>query len=591
MFTPLSDFPEIDHLIPLFAQIDLDLTIILVVAGILIVALVTALAPKVGVAGPLVLVALGIGITLIPGTPNLYLEPDWILIGILPPLLYAAAVSLPAMEFRRDFSAIGGLSVLLVLLSSLVLGLVFSLLIPDVGFAVGVALGAVLSPTDAVATSIVKKLGTSPRVVTMLEGESLLNDATALVLLKTAIAAAAAPFALWGSIGTFSWAVVIAVGIGGIVGWVNLRVRAWIPSTTAATAISFVVPYVAYLPSEHLGGSGLVAAVVAGIVTGQGAARYFTAEQRLSDRVNWRTIELMLEGAVFLIMGLELSSVINSGDEDILGNAAFLALLAFLVIMGMRTLYVIPLVWLQGRRAKRGETIRPHLEQARDRFQNVTVEQVAERGARNPERRLASFRRRISRSLGDIAYLESSQLGWREGTLIVWAGMRGAVTLAAAQTLPPDTPNRSLLIVIAFLVAVGTLLVQGSTIKPLIRALGLTGARDDADYAERLAELNASLREAASKALANPDLHREDGRPFDPELLAAARERMVAPPNEAEGATMDELRAIRLVIIQAQRQRLTSARSNGRYSTAMLRRVLEGLDAEELSIRAHLPEG
>lgn len=565
-----------------------------VVIGIVVIAVVTALAPKVGVAGPLVLVALGIGFSLLEFTPNIYLPPEWILAGILPPLLYAAAVSLPAMEFRRDFGAIGGLSVVLVLISSLTLGVVFNLLIPGLGLPLGIALGAILSPTDAVATSIVKKLGISPRVVTMLEGESLLNDATALVLLKTAVAAVAGGFSVWAGVGSFSWSVVLAVAVGLGVGWVNLRVRAWIPNTAAATAISFVVPYAAYLPAEHLNASGLVAAVVAGLVTGQGAARHFTAEQRLSDRVTWRTVELMLEGAVFLLMGLEVTTIVRDAGEgtSVLAHAAILAAIAVAIVLVLRTLYVIPLVYIQSRRTRRAESVRPHLEQARTRFQNVTADDLAARtgGRGNPERRLVSFRRRLSRSIGDAQYLEDSQLGWREGSLIVWAGMRGAVTLAAAQTLPVDTPHRSLLILIAFIVAVGTLVLQGSTVGWLTKKLSLAGSKDDNGTNDELAELNELLRQAATAALEKPNLHRPNGAPFDPQTVTQSLARLAAPPDESEGPGIDEFRELRLVTIQAQRQKLTLARKNGRFSTAVLRRVLEGLDAEELSIRAHLQD-
>lgn len=368
--TLMTILPSEDTLPQALAGIDFGELVLWAVVGVIVIALVTALAPRVGVAGPLVLVAIGIGVSYLPFVPEVYLPPDWILVGILPPLLYAAAVSLPAMEFRRDFGAIGGLSVVLVLISSLVLGLVFSALIPGLGLPLGIALGAVLSPTDAVATSIVKKLGISPRVVTMLEGESLLNDATALVLLKTAVAAVAGGFSLASSIGAFSWSVLVAVGVGLVVGWVNLRVRAWVRNTTAATTISFIVPYVAFLPAEHLQASGLVAAVVAGIVSGMGSAKYFSAEQRLSDRVVWRTVELVLEGAVFLLMGLEVTTIISDAEEgsSAIWHAALLAAAAVGIVLVLRTLYVIPLVWLQSRRARRLGTVKPHLERARTRM-------------------------------------------------------------------------------------------------------------------------------------------------------------------------------------------------------------------------------
>lgn len=568
--------------------------ILIAVIGIVVIAAVAAIAPRVGVAGPLVLVAIGIGFSLLPFTPNPYVEPELILIGVLPPLLYAAAVSLPAMEFRRDFGMVGALSIILVLLTSLALGLFFAAVIPGIGLPLGIALGAVLSPTDAVATTIVKKLGISPRIVTVLEGESLFNDATALVLLGTAVTAIQGKFSLGASVLAFLWAVVSAVAIGLVVGWVNLHLRRLVHNSAAATALSFVVPYVAYLPTEHLGGSGLVAAVVAGIVTGQGAARYFTAEQRLSDRVNWHTIELLLEGAVFLIMGLEVMAIINDTPEKMnaIGHAALLAGGAVLIVLAMRGTLVAPLVWWQTRRVRRSEGFKPRLESVQERISTTpAIELTRGRKSRHsPEQLVERFSKRVTRSLADIAYLESSPLGWREGTIIVWAGMRGVVTLAAAQTLPHG-PNRSFLVLIAFIVAVGTLVLQGSTLGPLVKALGLAGSRENDPASDQLAEIDAKMREAATAALENPELAREDGTAFDASVVRAAHSRLSMPrEDDDDGSLARELRELRLVMIQAQRDKLTKARSNGRYGTAVLRQVLESLDADELSIRAHLDE-
>ena len=291
--------------------------LVIAILGVVVVALATAVAPRAKIAGPLLLVAVGIVVSLFPFVPAIEVDPELILVGVLPPLLYSAAVSLPAIEFRRDFGPIAGLSVLLVLFSSVALAFFFNALIPGLGIYFALALGAILSPTDAVATSIVKRLGVSRRVVTMLEGESLLNDATSLVILRVAVAIAITGDAPEGGIlGTFVWGILVAIVIGAIVGWLNLRLRALVHNPAANTALGFVVPFIAYLPTERLGGSGLVAAVVAGIVTGQGAARWFTPEQRMSDALNWRTIELLLEGAVFLLMGLELKELLRQNVED-----------------------------------------------------------------------------------------------------------------------------------------------------------------------------------------------------------------------------------------------------------------------------------
>lgn len=332
----------------------MDLLLVILI-GVIAVAVVTALAERLGVAGPLLLVALGLAIGLLPFIEVPEIDPEWILVGVLPPLLYASAVRLPAIEFRRDLAPISGLAVVLVVITALVLGWFFSLLLPGVGFALGVALGAIISPTDAVATSIAKKLGISPRVTTMFEGESLLNDATALVLLRTALlAVVAGTFSFGTAVGAFAWAVMIALVIGALVGFLTLRLRAWVGNSAASTAIGFTVPFLAYLPTEHLNGSGLVAAVIAGLVSGQGAARWFTPEQRLSDRVNWRTVELVLEGGIFLIMGLELDQIVTAVAirHEGLPLATVVALCALVIVLLVRAVYVSVLLWVGRHRAK-----------------------------------------------------------------------------------------------------------------------------------------------------------------------------------------------------------------------------------------------
>lgn len=570
--------------------------ILLVVGGIVAIALVTALAPRVGVAGPLALVALGVVVSFLPFVPAVEVDPEWILAGILPPLLYSAAVSLPAVEFRRDFGLIGGLSVGLVLISSLILGGVFALLIPGLGFALAVALGAILSPTDAVATSIVRKLGISPRIVTVLEGESLLNDATALVLLSSALAAVTGSFSVFDSVLDFGWAVVLAIVVGGVVGFVNLRVRAWIASPTANTALSFTIPFIAYVPTEHFGGSGLVAAVVAGIVTGQGSARWFTAEQRMSDTLNWRTVELVLEGGVFLIMGLELYGLIVESEEKHEGvwHAVTLALVAIMVVLAVRIAYVAPLVWAQSRRARRLSSVRGRFDEWDKRVSDAASSPPAAGGRRfgDPSalthpRRLQIFRSRMTRARADIDYYESSPLGWRHGSLIVWAGMRGAVTVAAAQTLPRDTDTRATLLLVAFFVAAGTLLVQGSTLGWLARRLGLAGSGGGPSEEER-DSLDDELRTAAAKALTSAELRRADGTPFDSDIVSRVRDRILQPPEEDSSDHAAELSELRLEMIRAMRTRLLQLRRDGTFSTAALRRSLEALDADELSIRMRL---
>lgn len=241
---------------------------LLLALGVVAIVVVNAVARRVGVAAPLVLVLVGVGVSLLPSVPPVHVEPELVLGGVLPLLLYSSAVSMPTMDFRRELRSISGLSVVLVVVTSVGLGLFFSRVIPGLDLAMGVALGAVISPTDAVATTIVKRLGAPPRVVTMLEGESLLNDASALVLLRAAVAATAAAVSFGSIVGDFARAVLIAVVIGGVVGLLNLRVRRAVRNASAGTALSLTAPLLASVPTEHFGASGLVAAVTAGLVTG-----------------------------------------------------------------------------------------------------------------------------------------------------------------------------------------------------------------------------------------------------------------------------------------------------------------------------------
>ncbi|MCC2032995.1 cation:proton antiporter [Microbacterium allomyrinae] len=589
--------------------------LVVVIAAILVIAVATALAPRLGIAGPLILVLIGGAVSLLPFVQVPEIDPEWILVGVLPPLLYSAAVALPAIEFRRDFGPIAGLSFLLVLLSAVVLGVFFMIVIPGIHPAIAVALGAILSPTDAVATSIVKRLGVSRRVVTMLEGESLLNDATALVLLRTMIAAGAV--ATTGVTGdtevglgflpAFAWGVLVAVVIGGIVGYLNLRLRALIGHSAANTAVGFVVPFVAYLPTEELGGSGLVAAVVAGIVTGQGAARWFTPEQRRSDEHNWRTIELVLEGAVFLVMGLELNAIVaeNFENHNGLGTGVAIAAGALAIVLAVRAAYVSLLVWAQSRRARgrrreRLESMSTRLDELAAgrawapptdgrRRQNRRRQEPLPVDDPHVQRRLASMRARVSRAMSDLNYYQASPLGWKHGAIIVWAGMRGVVTLAAAQTLSrDDTTDRALLVFIAFTVAVGSLMLQGFTLPWLVRLLKIERPGDELlDRAEQ-SELDEELRDAALAALEQPALHRRDGSTFPEELMQLVGSRMAEPPDDETTASARDMLELRLVMIEAMRDRLNEVTSGGGYSTPALRHALAELDADQLSLELRL---
>ncbi|NNG98740.1 cation:proton antiporter [Gordonia araii] len=543
--------------------------ILIITAGILVVAAANALGPRVAIAPPLILVAVGVLVTMIPAVPNLMVDPEWILVGVLPPLLYSAAVSMPTMEFRRNLAAIGGLSITLVVLSALVVGVVVHAIIPEIPLWTGIAVGAIVSPTDAVATQMVKKLGAPSRVVAILEGESLLNDASALVLLRTAVAATAISVSLGSAVGSFVWAILAAVGIGFVVGKANLLIASRLSNSTVATAVSFTVPYLAYLPAEHVDASGLVASVTAGIVTGVGAARHLTAAHRMSEMQNWRTVELLLEGGVFLLMGLELSSLIADVHRDggRLYTALGVAALVLVVVLAVRAAFVGPMAGLLHRRARRADLLAPRLREIGDQLPDDVSPKVS---------------RRINRKIADLDYFMSSPLGWRESTIVVWAGMRGAVTVAAAQTLPIDTTSRSLLVLVAFLVALGSLGLQGLTLAPLVRLLGVTPDEGEIE-AERRA-LHERLRGVIEDDLS-------DRFAADPERYRRVRDAVVTSEDSEDGTVRHvgraEFVALRQAMIDAQRGELLALRDEGQFSSQVLTEALARLDAEQITVNLY----
>jgi len=543
--------------------------LVVIVTGLVVIAASTVIGPRLGIASPLVLVAIGVGVSFLPIFGSTHIDPEWILEGILPPLLYSSAVSMPAMNFRREFGAIGSLSVVLVVASALILGVFFMLVIPDLGFAWGVALGAIVSPTDAVATSIIKQMPVSRRVVAMLDGESLLNDATALVLLRTAIVAAAASFSFWGAVGSFAYSVAVAAVIGWLVGWLNLAVRKRITDPTANTVISFAVPFLASVPATMLGASGLVAAVVAGLITGILAPRQLSAQNRLSDSQNWRTVELVLEGAVFLTMGVQIRSIVMNVEKDHGGVwlAVLIAVGALLLTIVVRAAYVAPLLGILSRRGARTVQMRERMQGVQERLDTPegTKEAYGEFTTRKraSDRDLSRFAFRVTQAIADIDYFLRQPLGWRDGTIVVWAGMRGAVTVAAAQTLPDDTPQRSVIVLIAFAVAALSLLIQGGTIGPLLRRLAPVrddGAADVARTEER-ARLMQLLRSSA-ESIPQPPEH--DGPPTPADFTVAKKHR--------------------LDVIAAQRAELLDARDHGTFDADLLATELANLDATEIAI-------
>ena len=474
--------------------------IIAIAVAVVVVAIVVALSSvsdRLGIAPPLILMVVGAGVSFLPFLTIPVIEPHWILVVILPPLLYGVAISMPTVDLRRDFSAVGALAVILVVISAVIFGFIIHWIIPDISVALGVALGAILSPTDAAATTIVKRMGVPSRVGLILSGESLLNDATALVLLRSAIAATAATISFWEMVGQFIWAVIAAVAIGIVVGWAGVRVRRLVHQPAPATAISLLIPFVAYVPSELIDTSGFVAVVAAGLTAAQLGPKHLDARQRVSERENWHTIEFLLEGAVFLGIGLELYSLVVDvrNTRDTLQEAVAIAALSMLILLVLRLIFTSILVQqttanikLRARTYARWRRLRQQTDEEMPiRRREQAFRKQRQRLANRMDRadkatqirlktRIDRLQARFRRYYYDVDHLLREPMGMKHAAALTWAGMRGVVTLGAAQTLPWEAPHRSLLILVAFMVAAGSLVLQGGTLPWVIKLLGLANA-------------------------------------------------------------------------------------------------------------------
>ena len=526
--------------------------IILLAATLLVISAAAVIAPKLRVPAPLILVVAGIGVSWLPFVPKFAIDPNVILLLLLPPLLYAAAAAVPIANFRRDFGAINGLSILLVIVTALALGGLFAWFIPDFGFAWGVAVGAVLSPTDAVATSIIKERGAPSRVAVILDGEGLLNDASAIVVLKAALVAAAAGFSFWPTVGSFVYSIAVAVSIGAVVARISLAIRSRIRDKAVNTILSFATPFIAAIPVEMLHGSGLVAAVVAGLVKSAIGPRLLPPGHRLSDSWNWATIGIVLEGIVFLTMGLQLADIVAkvAVEPHGLRRGLAIAALALVIALAIRAVYVAGLLWAVRRRAERWRTADEKVARMRESLERGREKAVSVGGWQFEGARMV---RRIAVQLADIDYLMRHPLGGAETIIIIWAGMRGAVTVAAVQLLPPDAPHRPLLVFVAFAMAAMSLLVQGGTIGALATRLlpgGENGAAAEAEKADRR-KIHGLLDQVAART-------KRDG----------------------EASETEHRRAL----LQAQRTALLNAADHGLLEAEAFNEALLSLDASELML-------
>jgi CPA1 family monovalent cation:H+ antiporter len=507
-----------------------------ILALVVAVAVVAAASRRLGLSAPLVLVVVGLVASLVPGVPEYRIDPDVVLIGFLPPLLYAAALRTSLVDVRANRQAIGIMAVGAVVFTTLLVGLVAWAVIPGVSPAGAFALGAVVSPPDAVAaTTIARKVGMPRRIVAILEGESLLNDATALVALRTTTAAILATVSVLGVAGRF----VLAAGGGIVIGLAMAAVlalaRKRVQDPVLDTTLSLVAPFLTYLAAEAVNASGVLAVVIVGLLLGHKSPALQSASSRLAEQTNWRTITFVLENAVFLLIGLQLRTVVQNATE---GNLTSRQLAGICVAVLLATL-VTRIVWV--------------------------------------------FSATAAYRYG-TATMRANAWSWSAATLTSWAGMRGVVTLAAAFVLPEETPRRDVLILAAFAVVGGTLLVNGTTLPWLVRRLDLPGP----DPAEDALEEAALLSKATRAGLARLDELKAEGD--DPAVIErleerarsradAAWERLGAPSDDETPS--ESYRRLRQEMLHAERDVVLKARDSGKVDDEVLRDVMNLLDAEE----------
>jgi CPA1 family monovalent cation:H+ antiporter len=511
--------------------------------GILVIAAaaiaVTTLAERLRVSAPLLLILVGMVASFVPFIHEPELEPELVLFGLLPPLLYSAALRTSVLDFKANRRSIGLLSIGLVVFTALGVGLVGWLLLP-IPFPVAFALGAVVAPPDAVAaTAIARRVGLPRRLVTILEGESLVNDATAITCLRVAIVAMSGTVTVVGVSISFLVAALGGILVGVAVAFLTLLVRRHLREPVVDTAISIMAPFAAYVPAEAISlngshGSGVIAVVVAGLIVGTKSPAIQSGRSRVSERVNWATITFLLENAVFLLIGLQARRIFTGVQEGELSGVrvAVFCLAILATVIGLR------LVWVFASRL---------LLFRRDR----------DRGPELPP--------------------------WSHVFVIGWAGLRGVVTLATVFLIPETAPHREVLELTALVVVAGTLLIQGGTLPWIVRRLGLRGPDPRSDALQAATVLESATRVALAK------LDEVIGPDSADQTVASVRQRILDRPLamwEKLGARdqetpAEEYRRLRLLTLQAEREEVLRIRRAGTTEADVIEQVLTALDIEE----------
>jgi len=508
---------------------------------------VAGAARRTPVPAPLLLVAVGLIASYLPGVPEYTLDPDIVLPLLLPPLLYTAAIDSSYLDLRANIRPVALLSVGYVLFATVAVGWLAYLLVPDLPLTAALVLGAVIAPPDAVtAAAIARRVGLPGRVTTILQGESLVNDATAITAYKVALAAAVGEGMSWGAgIGEF-----LLAALGGVVVGLALMVplhwlRTHLKEALLQNTLSLLIPFVAYAAAERVHASGVLAVVVVALYLGHRAWQVDFAT-RLQETAVWKMVAFVLEAAVFALIGLQLPVVLKGLGARAVADALWYAVIVFVVVVVVRFLWVFPATYLPRWLSKRIREREPGTD-------------------------------------------------WTAPLIVGWAGMRGVVSLAIAFSIPLLTtdgrafPARNLVLFLTFTTVIGTLVVQGLSLPPLVRVLKLPG-RD----ATALTLAEAQAQNAASEAAAArldellADPRNTLPQPLSDRLRAvlerrrnAVWERLGAANPETGESVDDTYRRLCAETLEAEREVFVRFRDERRIDDEMLRTLLRRLDLEE----------
>ncbi|QDA61075.1 Na+/H+ antiporter [Hymenobacter jejuensis] len=517
----------------------------LILALLAAVTVLAEVADRLKLPYPILLVLAGMGLGMVPGLPRVALAPDLVFLLFLPPLLYAAAWSTSWPDFKAARRPIGLLALGCVLFTTCLVAVAAHWLLPGFSWPVAFVLGAILSPPDAVAAaSATKGLELPRQVVTILEGESLVNDATGLIAYRYALAAVlTGQFVFWQASLQLVWVAVAGTGIGLAIGWAAFWLHRFSRNAVVATSLTFLTPYLAYLAAEAVHVSGVLAVVAAGLFLTRRAAQLFAHQARLQTYAVWNTVVLLLNGLVFILIGLALPTILDDMQEVSAWRALGYGLLISLIVIIGRLLWVYPGTYLP---------------------------------------------RWLSRSIREREPRPSLPLV----TVVAWTGMRGVVSLAAALALPmtlsPGTPfpHRNLILFITFVVIFCTLVGQGLSLVPLIRWLGIrpdgSVEREEINLRLHLANQTvAYLNSPAGADHAPPDVLARMQSRYEIRMERLHNRLAGVRASRLDEKPITQFQQLQEAIIRFERGVLEQLRKEEQTSEEMLRKIENELDLEE----------